>query len=117
MCRIEVPADYEAKLTVSAFVEFYNNRSIHGGIEYKTPCQKWDDYFGNNNNFNLPDEAKPGNAGEQPARNNLANGNDTEGVNKNAPSSSQNESFLLNMTQKTQDDVDNIRTPDLVQQK
>lgn len=45
---------------------------------------------------------KPGNAGEQPARNKLTNGNDTEGVKENTPSTSKNESFLLQIPQKTQ---------------
>jgi transposase InsO family protein len=84
--RFEFDGFYEAKLTVQAYVEFYNNRRIHGGIDYKTPQLKWDDYFEKEiNNFKQSGQAEPGNAGEQPARNNLTNGNDTEGVKENAP--------------------------------
>lgn len=108
--RFEFDGFYEAKLTVSAFVEFYNNRRIHGGIEYKTPIRKWNEYFENNDNFNLPDEAEPGYAGEQPERNNPANGNDTEGVYKNAPSPSKYGSFLLYMPKKTQNEDDSINS-------
>ena len=100
--RFEFDGFYEAKLTIAAYVDFYNNRRIHGGIGYITPQQKWNDYFEKEiNNFNQPVEAEPGNAGEQPDRNKLANGNDTEGVKENAPSTSNNESFLLQIPEKT----------------
>lgn len=100
--RFEFDGFYEAKLTITAYVDFYNNRRIHGGIGYITPQQKWDDYLEKEiSNFNQSVEAEPGNAGEQPARNKLTNGNDTEGVKENAPSSSNNESFLLQIPQKT----------------
>lgn len=101
--RFEFDGFYEAKLTVQAYVDFYNNRRIHGGIGYKTPRLKWDDYFEKeNNNFKQSGEAEPGNAGEQPVRNNLTNGNDTEGVKENAPSTSKYQSFLLKIPEKTQ---------------
>jgi transposase InsO family protein len=101
--RFEFDGFYEAKLTIAAYVEFYNNRRIHGGIGFITPQQKWNDYFIKEmNNFNQSVEAESGNAGGQPARNKLTNGNDTEGVKENAPSPSKNESFLLQIPEKTQ---------------
>lgn len=103
--RFEFDGFYEAKLTIAAYVDFYNNRRIHGRIGYITPQQKWDDYFEKEiSNFNQSVEVEPGNAGEQPARNKLTNGNDTEGAKENAPSTSRNESFLLQIPQKTQSD-------------
>ena len=101
--RFEFDGFYEAKLTIAAYVDFYNNRRIHGGIGYITPQQKWDYYFEKEiSNFNQSVEAESGNAGEQPARNKLTNGNDTEGVKQNAPSTFKNESFLLKIPHKTQ---------------
>ena len=51
--------------------------------------------------FNQSVEAEPGNDGEQSAKNRLTNRNDTEGVIESAPSSFKNESFLLQIPQKT----------------
>lgn len=101
--RFEFDGFYEAKLTIAAYVDFYNNRRIHGGIGYITPQQKWDNYFEKEiSNFNKSVEAESGSAGEQPTRNKLTNGNDNEGVKESAPSFSKNESFLLKIPQKTQ---------------
>ena len=46
-------------------------------------------------------EAEAGNAGEQPARNNLTDEDDLEGGIKPAPSSSESESSLFNIPEKT----------------
>ena len=37
--RYEFAGYYEAKQTFVAYVEFYNNERLHGGIDYKTPQQ------------------------------------------------------------------------------
>lgn len=47
-------------------------------------------------------EAESGNAGDQPARNNLTSGDNQEGENKSAPSTADNELSLLYITEKTQ---------------
>lgn len=51
---------------------FYNERRRHGSLKQITPNQMWERY--KNTNFNSPDEADAGSAGEQPARNNPVNG-------------------------------------------
>jgi transposase InsO family protein len=43
--RFEFGSYYEANLTLAAYVEFYNNRRIHGRIGYVTPQQKWNEYY------------------------------------------------------------------------
>lgn len=56
--RFEFAGYYEAKQTIEAYVEFYNNRRIHSGINYKTPSLKWDEFYKSksvtnfNNNLN-----------------------------------------------------------------
>lgn len=82
--RFEFESYYEAKQTISAYVDFYNNRRIHSGIDYKTPQQMWDDY--EKIKFALSGEAEAGAAGEQPARINLTDGDDSEGVLPSTPS-------------------------------
>jgi putative transposase len=100
--RFEFESYYEARLTIETYVDFYNNRRLHGGIDFKTPEQKWNDYQEKENtNFIGSGEAESGNAGEQPARNNLTNGDDQKGVIKPAPSSPENESSLFHISQKT----------------
>jgi len=42
--RFEFASFYEAKLTMAAYVDFYNNKRLHGGIGMKTPRQVWDEY-------------------------------------------------------------------------
>jgi len=44
MQRFEFASFYEAKLTMEAWVDFYNNRRLHGGIGMRTPQQVWDEY-------------------------------------------------------------------------
>jgi hypothetical protein len=82
---------------MQAYVNFYNNRRLHSGVDYKTPGQAWEEY--EKTNFGKSCEAEAGNAGEQPVRNNLVNGQDQEGV-KQTPSIP--ESCLFPMPQKTQ---------------
>ena len=43
--RFEFSSYYEAGLTISAYVEFYNNRRLHGGFGYKTPQKIWNEYY------------------------------------------------------------------------
>ncbi len=95
--RFEFASYYEARMTMEAYVDFYNNRRLHSGINYKTPQQVWDEY--QTSNFEESGEAEAGNAGEQPARNNLMNGEGWEGVLK-APSTP--ETIFVPMPQKTQ---------------
>jgi transposase InsO family protein len=100
--RFEFESYYEAKLTIEAYVEFYNNRRLHGGIDYKTPQQVWKEFEEKEfANFIRSGQAESGNAGEQPARNNLTDEDDLEGGIKPAPSSSESESSLFNIPEKT----------------
>jgi transposase InsO family protein len=43
--RFEFSSYYEAKLIITAYIEFYNNRRLHGGIGYKTPQRMWNEYY------------------------------------------------------------------------
>lgn len=43
--RFEFCSYYEAGLTITSYVEFYNNRRLHGGIGYKTPQKMWNEYY------------------------------------------------------------------------
>jgi len=43
--RFEFSSYYEAMLTVAAYVEFYNNRRLHGSLGYKTPQCVWNEYY------------------------------------------------------------------------
>ena len=45
--RFEFSSYYEASLTATAYVEFYNNRRLHGGINFKTPQKMWNEYYCN----------------------------------------------------------------------
>lgn len=67
---------YEAKITFQNHLIWYNNTRKHGMLGRITPKQKWDNY--KNAIIAQSDEAETGNAGEQPARNNLMNGNNQE---------------------------------------
>jgi putative transposase len=86
--RFEFDGYYEAKLTIQAYVDFYNNRRIHRGIGGKKPQQLWDEYaiLNKKYNFESSGEAEMGNAGEQPIRNILLDGDKLEGECKNTPS-------------------------------
>lgn len=82
--RFEFESYYEAKQTITAYVDFYNNRRLHGGINYKTPQRMWEEFYNNlskeKSNFVSSGEAEAGTAGEQPARNILTDGDDMEGA-------------------------------------
>ena len=74
--RNEFMSFYEAKITFKKHFTWYNNIRKHGMLGRITPQQKWDNY--KNAIIAKSDEAETGNAGEQPARNNLMNGNNQE---------------------------------------
>jgi hypothetical protein len=57
--RFEFASYYEAKITMEAYVDFYNNRRLHGRIGYKTPQQKWDEYERAVESVGPPTAAKP----------------------------------------------------------
>jgi putative transposase len=100
--RFEFESYYEAKQTIASYVDFYNNRRLHGGIDYKTPQQMWDEYFQKEAKFAKSDKAEAGNAGEQPARNNLTGGNESEGADIPAPSYPISNILSPSMPSKTQ---------------
>ncbi len=104
--RFEFLSYYEARQTFSKHLQWYNNERKHGQIGRITPQQKWNMY--ENNIFAASDEAESGNAGEQPARNSLMNGDDQEQVlnSKSAPSS--NPSSLFQIPEKTQPEKESI---------
>jgi transposase InsO family protein len=82
--RFEFAGYYDAKCTIMAYVDFYNNRRIHGGIGYRTPQRMWDEY--QNSNLAQSGEAETGSAEEQPARNSPASEERSEGVRSMTPS-------------------------------
>jgi putative transposase len=43
--RFEFESHYEAKLTLDAYVNFYNNKRQHGSLKRKTPMQVWNKYY------------------------------------------------------------------------
>ncbi len=43
--RFEFSSYYDATLTTTAYVDFYNNRRLHGGIGYKYPQKIWNEYY------------------------------------------------------------------------
>jgi transposase InsO family protein len=90
--------DIEDAIAVfSRWRKFYNERRRHGSIGQRSPKQLWDEY--EKYNFVKSGQAEAGNAGEQPARNNLMNGENQEGV-QSTPSTSG--FFFVPMPQKTQ---------------
>jgi len=104
--RFEFESYYEAKLTIESYVDFYNNRRLHGGIKYKIPQQKWNEADKKEIcNFNTSDKAEWGNAGEQPNRNNLMTEDDSGEVIKNASPYSKIKSSLVYMPNKTQSKI------------
>ena len=91
---------YEAKVTIAAYMDFYNNRRLHGSLGRKTPMQVWNEYFNSSSidkhnlteqkildtvyqkdvSLHLTGEADTGSGGDQPARNNLSDWNNQGGV-------------------------------------
>lgn len=98
--RFEFASFYEAKTVFKKHLDWYNNERKHGQLGRITPQTKWNQY--QNNIFALSGEAESGNAGEQPARNSLMNGNDQEQVLYNESAPSLNQSFLFQIPEKTQ---------------
>ena len=94
--RFDFQGAYEARLTFEAHKSWYNSRRKHGQLANKTPQQVWEHYC---RNFEKSGQAESGNAGEQPARNNLMNGEVGEET-SNAPSLPEN--IFVPMPQKTQ---------------
>jgi putative transposase len=43
--RIKFESYYEAKLTLSAYMDFYNNKRRHGSLKRETPMQVWNEYY------------------------------------------------------------------------
>lgn len=100
----------ELQKDLDQWLEQYNQERTHSG-KYcfgKTPIQTFADakYLAEEKmldkkfNFNLSDEAEAGNAEEQPARNNLMDGDEKEGE-KNSPSTPKSFSSLSFLPSKT----------------
>lgn len=98
--RFEFASYYEAKLAFEKHLYWYNNQRKHGQLGRITPQQKWDQY--QNNKFATPDQAEAGNAGEQPARNSLVNGNEQGQVANCESAPFLKQPFLFHMPEKTQ---------------
>lgn len=96
---------YDAKQHIEKYMHWYNYRRKHGAIGFITPMQKWDKFYRETlATFALSGKAESGNAGEQPARNNLTNGDDRQGAKQHVPCPSQPitiGSSLLKMPSKT----------------
>jgi putative transposase len=43
--RFEFESFYEAKLTFLAYMDFYNNKRLHGSLKRKTPICIWNEYY------------------------------------------------------------------------
>ena len=43
--RFDFESFYEAKLTLAAYMDHYNNKRKHGSLKRKTPMQKWNEYY------------------------------------------------------------------------
>lgn len=43
--RFEFESYYEAKLTIEAYMNFYNNKRQHGSLSRKTPMDIWNEYY------------------------------------------------------------------------
>jgi len=98
--RFDFLSYYEAKHTFRKHLHWYNNERKHGQLGRITPQQKWNQC--QTNIFALSGEAESGNAGEQPARNSLMNGNDREQILNQKSAPSFNQSFLFQIPEKTQ---------------
>lgn len=95
--RFDFQGGYEARLTLETHKLWYNGRRKHGQLASKTPRQMWEHCY---TNFEKSGEVEAGNAGEQPARNNLTNGEVLKGAANDAPSIPEN--IFVPMPQKTQ---------------
>jgi putative transposase len=43
--RFDFESFYESKQTISAHMDFYNNKRLHGSLKRKTPMQVWSEYY------------------------------------------------------------------------
>lgn len=43
--RFDFESYYETKLTLTAYMDHYNNKRKHGSLKRKTPMQKWNEYY------------------------------------------------------------------------
>jgi transposase InsO family protein len=43
--RFDFESYYESKQTLSAYMNFYNTKRLHGSLKRKTPMQVWNEYF------------------------------------------------------------------------
>ena len=43
--RFELESFYEAKLTLTAYMDFYNNKRQHGSLGRKSPIKIWNEYY------------------------------------------------------------------------
>jgi hypothetical protein len=82
----------EAIAVFNRWRTFYNERRRHGSLKQQPPKQIWDAY--ERNNFEPSGKADAGNAGEQPARNSLVNGEEKREEPTQAASSPPNSSLF-----------------------
>ncbi len=80
--RFEFDSYYDAKKVFEKHLLWYNNERKHGMLGKISPQRKWDNYYQEKLNekvtFAMSDKAEAGNAGEQPARNNLTDDDEKE---------------------------------------
>lgn len=43
--RFDFESYYESKQTLSAYMDFYNNKRLHGSLKRRTPMQVWNEYY------------------------------------------------------------------------
>ncbi len=102
--RFSFSSYYDAKQHIEKYMHWYNFRRKHGQIGMTTPVKKWEAYYRKIfSTFALSGQAEAGNAGEQPARNNLTGEDDRQGMVQILPCPSQ--SSLLEMPSKTQSSI------------
>lgn len=79
--RFEFSSYYHARQHIEKYMHWYNSLRRHGALNDQTPQQKWDEYYRKILfTFALSGQAEAGNAGEQPTRNILTNGEGMEGA-------------------------------------
>jgi transposase InsO family protein len=104
--RFEFSSFYDARQHIEKYMRWYNTKRRHGSLNDRTPQQKWDEFYRENLfTFALSGQAEAGNAGEQPARNNLTNGDVAEGMMQIVPPPAP--SSLLLIPSKTQKENEN----------
>ena len=42
--RFDFESYYESKQTIAAYMDFYNNKRLHGSLKRRTPMQVWNEY-------------------------------------------------------------------------